>query len=165
MAGRGNGMSENTTSAVFSVDELWLLQSVIRHEMAQMEQWKAPPASPSLNDQVAEALLFCHENDLGEAALLLTRRDCLAIDFSVPQGAKSPAGVPIGKSVLLKSFRARTELEEAWSATREEPTVPSHEEIASQLEEWKAQPPAPEKPVTPIEQWQEKRRKRGRRSA
>lgn len=164
MAGRGNGMSDNTTSAVFSVDELWLLQSVIRHEMAQMEQWKAPPASASLNEQVSEALLFCHENGLGEAALLLTVRDCLAIDFCVPQGAKSPAGLPIGKNVLLKAFRARVELEEEWAPTREEPATPSHEEIASQLEQWKAQPP-PEKPVTTLEQWQEKRRKRGRRSA
>ncbi|MGI8925326.1 MAG: hypothetical protein ACR2HN_01605 [Tepidiformaceae bacterium] len=140
-------MSERTTSAIFTVDELWLLQSVVRHEMAQSEQWKQPPVSLALNDQVAESLLLCHDNGLAEAALLLTRGDCLAIDYCVSQGAKSPSGVAVGKSVLLKSFKARRELEERWAtAEEEEPALPTHEELLTQLEQWK-------------------RRKRGRRSA
>ena len=105
-------MSQPTACAVFSVDELWLLQSVIRHETPQMETWRFPPASLELNDQVADALLRCEEHALTEAALLLTRADCLAIDHTVPQGAKSVAGLPVGRTVLMKSFRARRELED-----------------------------------------------------
>lgn len=100
-------MSEQTASEVFTCEELWLMQSAIRHEMAQGEQWKFPPASLDLNDQVAEALLLCDENHLVEAAIILSRGDCLVIDYCVPQTAKSASGAPIGKSVLLKSFRAR----------------------------------------------------------
>lgn len=100
-------MSDQTASEVFSCDELWLLQSAVRHEMAQGDQWHFPPASVELNDQIAEALLLCEENSLAEAALVLSRGDCLVIDYCVPQAAKSPSGAPIGKNVLLKSFRAR----------------------------------------------------------
>lgn len=130
-------MAENTASAIFTLEELWLLQSVIRHEMAQMESWKAPPVSLALNDQVAEALLFCHENNVGEAAILLTRADCLAIDFCVPQNAKSPVGVPTGRQVLLKSYHARADLDRPWRAAEEEPAAPTPAEIATRLEQWK----------------------------
>ncbi len=139
-------MSEPATSVIFTADELWLLQSVIRHEMAQPEQWKAPPVSASLNDQVAEALVLCHDHDQGEAAVLLTIADCLAIDFCVPQAAKSPAGLAIGKQVLLKSFRARAEIANRWATSQAEPEAPSHDELLTKLDQWK-------------------RRRRGKRSA
>ena len=100
-------MSEQTASEVFACEELWLLQSSIRHEIPQGEQWRFPPSSLDLNAQIAEALLLCDENHLTEAALVLSRADCLAIDYCVPQMAKSPSGAPIGKVVLLKSYRAR----------------------------------------------------------
>jgi hypothetical protein len=158
-------MAERTTSGLFTSDELWLLQSVIRHEIAQMEGWKAPPASAALNEQIAEALLFCAENNVNEAAVLLTMRDCLAIDYCVPQAAKSPAGAPIGRMVLLKSYRARAELEQHWHETAEEPVPPTHDEIVSRMERWKAQPPPAEPELLPFDEWREKRRKRTKRSA
>ena len=34
-------MSQPTASAVFTLDELWLLQSVIRHEALQMDTWRS----------------------------------------------------------------------------------------------------------------------------
>ncbi|MBA4181858.1 MAG: hypothetical protein C0506_14805 [Anaerolinea sp.] len=100
-------MTEQAASEVFTCEELWLLQSAVRHEVSQGEQWKFPPASLELNHQIAEALLLCDEYHLTEAAIVLDLADCLVIDYCVPQTAKSPSGAPIGKNVLLKSFRAR----------------------------------------------------------
>lgn len=132
--------SQNTAPAVFTIDELWLLQSVIRHETPQVESWHFPPASLFLNDQLAEALVRCDEQALSEAAILLTRGDCLVIDHNVPQGAKSAAGVAIGKSVLMKSFRARREIDQGGSPVS--PTAPAEqeidrEELAQRIEQWK----------------------------
>jgi hypothetical protein len=122
-----------TASAIFTLEELWLLQSVIRHEMAGAEQWHHAPVSLELNDQVADALVRCEESELGEAALLLAWDDCLAIDFCVPQAAKSPAGVPIGKHVLMKSFHARRELQEGLAPTAEEPASPTSRDVFERL--------------------------------
>jgi hypothetical protein len=107
---------EDTVSVVFTLDELWLIQACVRHEVAQVEQWHFPPASLSLNDAVASAILLCEE-ELGvrEAAVLLGRHDCLVLDYNVPATAKDANGRPIGKAVLLKSFRARQQLEDGFA--------------------------------------------------
>jgi len=122
-----------TATVVFTCEELWLLQSVIRHEAPQQEQWKYPPASLELNDQIAQALLLCEEHGLDEAALLLTMEDALVIDYCVPQSAKSPSGLPIGKNILMKSFAVRREIEQGLSATAEEPGSLSPSEIQERL--------------------------------
>jgi len=122
-----------TATAVFTCEELWLLQSVIRHEVAQQEQWKYPPASLDLNEQVAESLLRCETLGIDEAALLLTMEQALVIDYCVPQSAKSPSGVPIGKNILMKSFAVRKEIEEGHSVTAEEPGTPSASEVQERL--------------------------------
>ncbi len=129
----GPAMSTRTASQVFTCEELWLLQSVIRHEIPQLDQWDFPPASVDLNDQIAQALVLCDENNLGEAALLLTRGDCLVIDYCVPQGAKSVAGVAIGKSVLMKSFRARRTIETNDMPSADEPAQPTVGEVREHL--------------------------------
>jgi hypothetical protein len=126
-------MSQNTASEVFTLEELWLLQSVIRHEVPQLDQWDFPPASLDLNDQIAQALILCDEHSCGEAALVLSRGDCLVIDYCVPQGAKSVSGVPIGKHVLLKSFRARQALESSFMPNAEEPAQPTAGEVRDNL--------------------------------
>ncbi len=131
-------MSQPTASAVFTVDELWLLQSAIRHEIAQIDGWHAPPASLALNNQIADALVLCEENGLSEAALLLTRGDCLAIDYNVPQTAKSPAGLAIGKSVLMKSFRTRQEIDEGRAPMAAPHDELDREEVAKRIEAWKS---------------------------
>ena len=130
-------MSQPTACAIFTLDELWLLQSVVRHETAQMDSWRYPPASLALNDQIAEALLRCEEHSLAEAALLLTRGDCLGIDHTVPQAAKSAAGLPIGKSVLMKSFRARRELEEGQPPAESFDGDVLDAAMTERLEQWK----------------------------
>jgi hypothetical protein len=131
-------MSQQTTCAVFSCEELWLLQASIRHEMAGQDQWKAPPVSVSLNDQVADALVRCEEAGLTEAAIELSRHDCLAIDHCVPQGAKSASGLAIGKSVLMKSFKARRDIDEGRQyAPASEPEALSREDLAVKLEQWR----------------------------
>ncbi len=122
-----------TASQVFSLEELWLMQSVIRHEMPQIDQWKFAPANLDLNDQIAQALVFCDENGVNEAALVLSRGDCLAIDYCVPQGAKSAAGVPIGKHILMKSFRARRAIEDQDFRLTDEPQQMSSGEVREQL--------------------------------
>lgn len=122
-----------TATAVFTSEELWLLQSVIRHEAAQQEQWRFPPANLDLNDQIAESLLRCEELGIDEAALLLTMEQALVIDYCVPQSAKSTSGTPIGKNILLKSFRVRKTIEDGPTASADEPGTPSATEVQERL--------------------------------
>lgn len=124
---------QRTATAIFTCEELWLLQSVIRHEAAQGEQWRYPPASLDLNDQVAESLLRCEELAIDEAALILTMADALAIDFCVPQSAKSPSGVAIGKSIIMKAFRVRRAIQEGNEAVAEEPGTLTASEVQERL--------------------------------
>lgn len=116
-----------TAAVVFTLDELWLLQGVIRHEQHQQDTWHFPPASLALNDQIAEALVRCEECRLLEAAVRLTRGDCLVIDYCVPQGVKTPGGQPLGKNILMKSFRARIEIEQGQLPAAPEPEITSEQ--------------------------------------
>lgn len=125
--------ANQTATAVFTQEELWLLQSAIRHEVPQHDQWHTPPASPELNDLVAESILRCEELALSEAALQLSWDDCVVIDYCVPQAAKSASGLPIGKSVLLKSYRVRKAIREGSELTAEEPGSPSSSEVRERL--------------------------------
>lgn len=125
--------ANQTATAVFTQEELWLLQSAIRHEVPQHDQWHTPPAGPELNDQIVESILRCEELSLCEAALVLSWDDCLAIDYCVPQAAKSASGMPIGKSVLIKSYRARKAIRDGLDPTAEEPGAPSNGEIRERL--------------------------------
>lgn len=108
---------EDTVSVVFGLDELWLMQACVRHELAQAEQWKFPPASLALNDAIATAILFCEEQGFQDAAVLLGRHECLVLDYTIPSTAKDANGRPIGKAVLLKSFRARQQLEDGFNCS------------------------------------------------
>ena len=128
-----------TATAIFTDEELWLLQSVIRHETAQQEQWRIPPAGLALNDQVAESILRCDELGLCEAALILTYEDCLVIDYCVPQSAKAASGVAIGKQVLMKSFRARRAIQGGDFDTADEPVSLSGDELQERLREQRDQ--------------------------
>jgi hypothetical protein len=97
-------------AVVFTLDELWAMHAFIRHEMPQQETWKFPPASVTLNDDVCEAIVFCEDNKERDASLVLTRGDLLCIDYNVRADVKTPGGAPLGKSILMKTFRARNEL-------------------------------------------------------
>lgn len=99
-----------TAAIVFTVDELWLLQRCIRHEISAQGTWAFPPANLDLNDQIAEALLRCTRLGLADAPLLLSKGDCLAIDYTVPADAKDANGKPLGRTVLLKSYEARDQI-------------------------------------------------------
>ena len=124
-----------TVPVLFTLEELWLLQSVVRHEIPQQESWSNPPASLALNDQLAEAILMCVEDEISEVALVLSRSDCLVLDATVPQNAKNAAGSPIGKSILVKSFMARRALAGGPVASADDPEM-SREEIESRIAEW-----------------------------
>lgn len=92
---------------ILTKDELWLLQSVVRHESLDQSRWQIPTTDLDLNEQVARALVFCEDHGQEEAALHLTNSQLILLDAVVPASAKSVAGVSIGRSVLLKSYRAR----------------------------------------------------------
>ena len=92
-----------------TVGELWLLHDFVRHEMPDANAWRYPPASRDLNDEIVFALEACEACDLSEYTLALSRADLLAIDYFVRRDYKTPEGAS-GKTVLLKTFRARKEL-------------------------------------------------------
>jgi hypothetical protein len=106
---------------------------VVRHEVAQGEQWRYAPASLDLNDQIAESLVRCEELDIDEAALILSMADVLVIDYCVPQSAKSASGVAIGKSILMKSFRVRKAIQGGADPIAEEPGSPTASEVQERL--------------------------------
>lgn len=127
----------DTTVLVLSVDALWLLQSRVRHEHAAMDTWHYPLASASLNDAIAEALLFCEETQAKEAAIVVTWGDLLLIDAVVDASAKDAEGKPLGKPLLLKTFKARQCLRRGYPDpdVPAEPPAPSRAEVVKQLKE------------------------------
>lgn len=129
-------MLNPVTPVVFDADELWVLQAVLRHEVQQRDTWTYPPANLELNDSVADALLVCQEYDLKEITLLLDRAALLAIDYCVPQTAKSADGKLLGKNILIKSFRARRVLQEGEGPIATDPSRESRADIRSLLSEW-----------------------------
>ena len=92
-------------------------------------------------------LVFCEDQKASDAALMLTRGDLLLLDFMVPQDATDAAGTRIGKSILLKTFRARNILLGNQYAVPDKVHVDNAEgreltkdEIYLKTEEWKALP-------------------------
>ncbi len=71
--------------------------------------------------------------DTSPGRRLRARGDCLVIDYCVPQTAKSAAGVPIGKNVLLKSFKARRAIEQGPMPYTEEPSQLTPGEVRETL--------------------------------
>ena len=98
-----------TTPVIFTAAELWMLHSFVRHEDAKQDDWKFPPVSFDLNEQIAQALLNCHRHGWTEATLLLTLHSCLVIDYWVRADFKTPEGAT-GIAILLKVFAARAAL-------------------------------------------------------
>lgn len=123
-----------TVPVTFTLDELWFLQSLVRHELPQPPEWKFPPASLELNDQVADVLLSCTDYDLKEGTLVLTRGDLLLLDYVVPQAATNSAGKNIGRPILLKTYRARRLLAEGSMGTASEPDDTA---ASTRLERWR----------------------------
>ena len=101
---------DETVSIDLTLEELWLMHSVIRHDIARSVDWSFPPSSISLSDKIAEAILFCEEFGETQAALQVTRHDCLIIDACVPDNAKSVDGWSIGRSIQIIQFAARRAL-------------------------------------------------------
>ena len=103
-------MADTAVSVTFAIAELWLLQRYIRHEFPRQGEWTFPPASLDLNDRIAEAVYVCLRDNRADATLELSRGDCLVIDYCIPNGDKDINGLPIGATVLWKSFAARFQL-------------------------------------------------------
>lgn len=93
----------------FSLAELWLLNDLVRHEMQEAERWRFPPVSKELCDEIVFAIVACEDLGLDEYTLLLTDGDLMVIDYNVRRDHKNPDGA-VGKHMLLKTFRARSEL-------------------------------------------------------
>jgi hypothetical protein len=80
--------------------------------MAQAKDWNMPPASITLNDKIAEGIMFCEGTKSTEYHMVLDKHDLYVLDYCVPQTATSPKGEYIGMSILRKTFSARKELQE-----------------------------------------------------
>lgn len=126
---------------VFTLDELWLLHAVVRHEAAIPWQGKWPTTSVELNDTICSAIFLCEDQKLTEATLILSRGDCFLMDATVPQDAKSAGGVLLGKSILMKTFKVRERIAGALEADAIEPKVLSADEIHEAMERFKELPP------------------------
>ena len=124
-----------SSPVLFSLSELWLLQSVVRHEIAQQSSWQKPPANLALNEAIADAIYSCVEYGYAEVALQLTAHHLLIIDALVPQAAKDADGKPIGKPILLKSFAARRALAGGGAPDAPEPEQPSFADIHRIMED------------------------------
>lgn len=128
----------NEVGVVFSLDQLWLLNDLIRHESDQDKTWKIPPSSKELNATVADAILACEDHGLTEYTIPISSGDTYVIDFHVRRSMKSYLGTPIGVNLLLKVFRARRELSgESMETFREPVMTPS--QIEAKFIEWRNQ--------------------------
>lgn len=115
-----------------TIDELWLIRSVVRHELAQLDTWKLPPADRDLNHEIA--LLIA----AGGGHLALTEQWAVVLDYCVPQDAKDVDGKPVGKHLLLKVCKARADLAMKQTfrlGSAAEPVAPSKDQIATSLQE------------------------------
>ena len=142
----------NEVGVTFTLDQLWALNDLIRHESSDGRAWAAPPVSLALNEKVADAILVCEESKpfpesqqsptnlptITEYTIELSHGDCLCIDYNVRQGMKSANGLPIGKQILLKAFAARREITDGFVAVAVEP-VRTPEYIEAQMAEWRKQ--------------------------
>jgi len=102
-------MKIETHPVTFTLPELWLLNSFVRHEIPQQETWKLPPADEMLNEQIMLAIDACETTPLPDYTLLLTRHQILVIDSLIRADFKTPEGAR-GKEILLKIFRARRDM-------------------------------------------------------
>lgn len=111
------GFSESKP-VTFTLAELWLLNQFVRHDVSQSDTWKFPPASVSLCVDIAEAIHACEEHKVPEFTLLLSKGDLLVIDYNVRADMKTPEGAQ-GRNILLKVFRAISELDDTLPAGAE----------------------------------------------
>lgn len=102
-------MDTPTCPVTFNMADLWLLHAFVRHEAPKQDEWKFPPVSYSLNEQIAEGIRVCHLHRLPETTLLLTLHDCLVVDYHIRADFKTPEGGN-GLTILLKTFAARAAL-------------------------------------------------------
>ena len=93
------------TTVIFTLPELWMLNSLIRHESEDEGEWKYPPTNAGLARDIAAAILLCEDDAQGEAALAMRLGDLLIVDYNVQASDKTPEGAS-GKLILLKVFRA-----------------------------------------------------------
>lgn len=92
----------DTAPAVLSVQELWFLQMALPAPI-NCEDWTA---ALDLHHQVNDGLIFCHDNREVEATLLLTDDSCDIVNSFIRPTMYDAAGQPVGKNILLKTFRA-----------------------------------------------------------
>lgn len=90
-----------------TLDELWHLHALIRHEVPSQREWHYPPANAELNADIGAAILACTDDGLEEYTLLLNPQQLCAIDYHVRADQKPPAWPAYGEKILLKAFRAR----------------------------------------------------------
>ena len=109
LGGNGKGDAAGAESlhfVEFTLEELWMLNDVVRHDEDAISGKKWPVVSTELNGQVALAIAACEDHKLGGYCMALTMGDLLLLDANVRRDMKTPEGAK-GVDVLLKVFRAR----------------------------------------------------------
>ena len=96
----------DVSSIEFTISELWLLNSFVRHDEDAINRKRWPVVSTELNEQITLAIIACEDSGLEEYTLLLTKGDLLLIDYHIRCDTKTPEGAK-GKEILLKIYRAR----------------------------------------------------------
>ena len=97
------------SSIEFTINELWLLNSFVRHDEDAINKKRWPVVSTELNEQIALAIVACEDSGLEGYTLLLTKGDLLLIDYHIRCDTKTPEGAK-GKEILLKIYRARRDM-------------------------------------------------------
>ncbi len=100
-----------TVPVVFTIAELWMLHDFVRHDSASGDQRPPdyPIVSTALNDDIAHAILSCHEHGQADYTLWLGYGDLLLLDYHIRRDYKTSEGA-FGRAILLKVFKAREAL-------------------------------------------------------
>ncbi len=86
----------------FTAQESWFIQQALPHLLKEDRL----PGLESLATQVNDGLAFCYDTSEEEATILLGEDECRLIQAVIRTTMFDVEGQPIGRDILLKSFRA-----------------------------------------------------------
>ena len=95
-----------TVPMPFEVQELWFIHQALPHEETSYIPDHVAPVLTNLHQQVGDGLAFCYETEEDEATLLLDDASCGLIQSMITPMMFDSLGTPVGRNILLKSFRA-----------------------------------------------------------
>ena len=88
--------------AQFTTLELWFIEQALPPRVFE----GVPDELNDLANQVGDGLAFCYDNHEEEVTVLLTEESCRLIQALINVRMYAADETPVGKNILLKSFRA-----------------------------------------------------------